>query len=92
MKIHFLLKIHLRFKGMYTVQTNIRILEEFLEWSLSCLVITNGNQTKNSWCMGPVKSTQVKQTIVYIEYNSREIADLPVKWICDQKDGCLVST
>jgi hypothetical protein len=42
--------------------------------------------------MDPVKSTQVLQMFVYIEYNSREIADFLVKWICDQKVGCLVST
>jgi hypothetical protein len=42
--------------------------------------------------MEPVKSTQVKQTFIYIEYNSREIADFPEKWIRDQKVSCLVST
>jgi hypothetical protein len=42
--------------------------------------------------MDPVKGTQVKQTFFYIEYNIREIADFPVKWMRDQTVGCLVST
>jgi hypothetical protein len=37
----------------------VRILEELLEWSLSCLVITNGNLTEDAWHIGPVESRQI---------------------------------